>query len=165
MKYDDIYYKKVLLELDGAWHSLVSHIWLQLYLYYITCPICHIQIPREIKAKVLALRARGTKACNIHQNFNIRSQNVSYIVMVFTVMVSAKSMWWNMCIWVHISSYFPKESLNSDISKHQSMIHTPTSSDTTYGIRCNGPTVIPQSLTQQNYIFLFAHVCIHSLKF
>ena len=26
-------------------------------------------------------------------------------------------------------------------------------------------TVYPRSLTQQNHIFLFAHVCIHSLKF
>jgi hypothetical protein len=51
LKCDDIHCKKVLLDPQSTWHSPVFNILLQLYLiYFITCPICYIWVPREIRA-------------------------------------------------------------------------------------------------------------------
>jgi hypothetical protein len=53
MKCDDIHCWKLLLDLEGTRHNSVSHILLRLYSYYfIGCPICYIQVPGEVRAKL-----------------------------------------------------------------------------------------------------------------
>ena len=57
MKCDDIHCSKLLLDLGGTQHNSVSHILLRLYSsYIIECPICYIQVPREVRAKLPELK-------------------------------------------------------------------------------------------------------------
>ena len=59
MKCDDKYYSQVLFDLEGIWHSPVSHILLQLYSnYFIRHLICYIWVLREIRAKLPELDHR-----------------------------------------------------------------------------------------------------------
>ena len=57
IKCDDINCQKLLLDLESTQHNLLSHILLRLFSYYIIgCPICHIQILGEVKAKLTELK-------------------------------------------------------------------------------------------------------------
>ena len=64
----------MLFDLEGTRHSLASRILLQLYSdNFIRYPICHILVPREIRAKLPELddlRRRRSKTRCRHKNFH-----------------------------------------------------------------------------------------------
>ena len=71
MKCNNIHCWKLLLDLEGTRHNSMLYILLRLYSYYfIGCPICYIQIPREVRAKLPELQTFEERGGNLHHPYN-----------------------------------------------------------------------------------------------